>query len=151
MIPGIEIPSAPARRAKRSPKPIVIQTSAAERLFVLARIANITATVEAILHHPPPSHHLSPWTREQVVRRVVTFVDVCRINRPNLFIISPLDRAVITNAIEANPYFAQMADGDPRLTVAAVRLAEAFRARVARALKQQIHRVPLGAGRRRIE
>lgn len=149
-ISPIEIQIGVARRAKNSPKPVVLPISAAECLFLLYRVADVTATAEAIVHHPDESKHISPWSRQQVVVRVVELVRHLREKPARLYLISRLDKAIIINAIEANPYFARMADGDPRLTVDAIRMAEHFRSRLQTALGQQVRRVPLGKGRSRI-
>jgi hypothetical protein len=150
MIPGIEVAAAPARRGARIPRPITLAISNAERLFILHRIKDVAGTAEAVVHSPAADEYVSPWTRQQAVSRILAMVQALRKEVPVLLVISNLDKAILVNAIEANPYFADMHDADPRLTVDAVRQANTLRERLARALGVSIKRVPLGAGRTRI-
>jgi hypothetical protein len=147
---GIETAIAPVRRSKGRPHAIVVAVSPAECKFLLARLADVSATAEAIVHHPRPGHHISSWDRHHVVEKLIAIVRVLRTPPANLFIVTPLERLIFVEAIENNPYFAAMHDSDPRLSVGAVRQAEALRQRLATALGQPIARVPLGRGRTRL-
>ncbi len=150
IVHGVEEYIGVVRRTRPSPKPIHIPLTETERRFLLFRIADITATAEAILHHPEPGAHIAPYTREGVTRHVVGMRNALRRDDRELLLSTPLSKAVLIQAIENNPYFAQMHDTDPRLTVAAVRQAEALRMKVAGLLNRKIAKVPLGEGRKRL-
>lgn len=149
MIPGIEIAAPPARRSTWSARPIPIPLTPAEAMFLLYRLADLTAVAEAIAHHPAPGKMVSPWSREQIIRRAIAIVKVLRRGQP-LWVLTPLDTALIVQGIEGNPYFARMADDDPRLTPTAARAANALREKVQKALGRPVGRVPLGGERRRV-
>lgn len=150
MLRGIEIEAPMVRRDRRLSKAIVIPLSPAEAAFLLQRVANVSATAEAIVHHPAAGQMISPWTRHHVVEKIVYLRENLRRGPGALFVITALDRAILVDAFEHNPYFAAMGDDDPRLTADAVRQAERFRARAQAALAQPIRRVPLGQGRSRL-
>lgn len=140
---------ASAHRARNAPRPVVVPLSDPERQFLLYRLCDRTAMTDAVLHKPVPGQIRTNWTRDQVLHRLAEVIDALRHGR-NVIMISPIDKALVIEAIEGNPYFAQMKDHDPRLTVDAVKQADALRARVSTALDRRIERVRLGAGRRRL-
>jgi hypothetical protein len=142
-------PAAPARRTARVTVPIMLPLDHADRQFLLCRLADIGATAEAIVHNPPPLQIAPPWPRKQVVVHIEGVVHALRNGCAELRIIGKLGARVITEAIEGNPYFARMADDDPRLCAAAIRRADALRLRIARAIGTPIGPVPLGSGRQR--
>jgi hypothetical protein len=144
---GIEMPIAPVRRSGSAIRPLMLQLSSAEAMFLLCRVANISRASEAILHHPAAHEHRSAWSRSQVVERVTTMNRYLRQNPNRIFLITRLDREIIVDAVEHSPYFAEMDDRDPRLTVDAVRQADALRVRLSHLLRQPIAKVPLGTGR----
>jgi hypothetical protein len=150
IVRGVETEIAPVRRSQWRPPALLLPVSPAECKFLLARLADIAATTEAIVHNPRGNVHISPWTRQQVTLRVAALVKTLRALPQHVFIVTPLDRRIQIEAIEGNPYFAQMHDSDPRLTIAAVKQANALRERLATLLGQKIRPVPLGAGRTRL-
>jgi hypothetical protein len=150
LVQGVEALVGHTRRTGQRCRAISIPVDPATCRFLLARLKDVSGTTEAIVHRPPPGQMISPWNRDHVVQRVRGWVQALRDNPRHIFVITPLDRAVIVEAIEGNRYFADMHDTDPRLTVDAVRQANALRERIATALGQQIRRVPLGDGRRRL-
>jgi hypothetical protein len=148
---GHEIERAPARRSIRTDPPIVFPLSQAERRFLLYRLADRGAVADRILHtHSTSTRQMLPsWSRDQVLTRIDALIDSLRRKEVVIFI-SRLDRLLAIEAIEGNPYFAQMHESDPRLTVAAVRAAESLRQRLSASLGKRIGRVPLGPGRKRL-
>lgn len=149
-VKGIEIDAGTVRRSGFTNRPIAVRLTRAERAFLLHRIGDITATAEAILHNPHAGKMISPWSRDHVVQRIVQLRNTLREDRDVFFLISSLDRAIFIDAIVHNSYFAAMHDTDPRLTIDAVRQANALRDRLAAAIGQRIARVPLGVGRTRL-
>jgi hypothetical protein len=145
---GIEEQIASVRRKKGHSTAQTLSVSPAECRFLLACIADVSATAEAIVHHPGPGLHISPWDRQHVVDKLLVFVEALRRKPPNLFIITQLDRAILIHAIERNPYFALMHDSDPRLTVDAIRQANALRERAQAVLNTRLARIPLGNRKR---
>lgn len=151
IVKGIEIEVAPVRRAADSPRPIVLHLTKIERAFLLFRIKDVSATAESILHHPSTGQMVSPWTRDMVVQRVLNIRDhLRRADKDTLFVLGPLDKMIVADAIEHNPFFAMMHDSDPRLKADSVRQANALRERVNRAFGWRIASVPLGKGRTRL-
>lgn len=150
IVHGVEEYIGVVRRTRPHPKPIHIPLTGTERRFLLFRVADITAITEAILHHPEPGAHLTSHTRESVIRHVIGMRNTLRRDDRELLMSTPLDKRLVVDAIENNPYFAQMHDTDPRLTVAAVRQANALRLKVAGLLGLRIAKVPLGQGRKRL-
>lgn len=151
VLAGHEIELAPARRSKHSARPVVFPMSAAERRFMLYRLQDRGAMADAIrLFHPESTEAITwRWSREQVLERLDSMIDTLLRGR-DLILISRLERLLAIEAIEGNPYFAQMRASDPRLTVAAVKAADHLRSRLAVALDKRIRRVNLGAGRKRL-
>jgi hypothetical protein len=137
------------RRSRSQPKPIILALSPGERLFLLHRLKDRTATADAIVHHPPQGAHLSPWTRDQVLARLSTMIETLRGGR-DLIVINLLDKRLVIEAIEGNSYFSNMHSTDPRLTADAVRAADALRRRIASAIGCRIKKIKLGAGRVRL-
>jgi hypothetical protein len=66
-----------------------------------------------------------------------------------LWVTSRLGEALLAEGISGNPYFAAMAEGDRRLTAAAIRQADALRTKIAHAIGAPIGPVALGVGRKR--
>ena len=148
-IPGVETQIASARSAHRN-KPIIVSLSMAERAFLLYRMADRTASIEAVLHEQRTGELCSPWDRDTVADHLSGMLGVLRRPGRDLIVISQLDKLLVIQGIECNPYFAQMRDGDPRLNIAAVRKANALRQRLAALFDRPIARIPLGAGRTRL-
>jgi hypothetical protein len=148
-IPGIEIPIDPVRRHRHSTKPVTIPLSKAERAFMLYRMADVSRVVDAICHNPKPGEMVSPWPREAVVRRTREMVKTLR-SEHTLLLIGPLEKLIVTDAIERNDYFSSMDDGDPRLSPGQAKAANALRERLQSAIGERIGQVPLGAGRARL-
>jgi hypothetical protein len=146
-IHGHEREIASAHRHRLAPRPVVVPLSDPERQFLLYRLCDRTATTDAVLHNPDPGLIRSSWTRDQVLHRLSEIINALRRGH-NAIMVSPIDKALVVQAIEGNPYFAQMHLSDPRLTVDALRQANALRERIAAALERRIARVPLGAGLR---
>lgn len=151
VVAGVEELRGVVRRSRYHAKPVTIPLDGAACRFLLVRLADVTATTEAIIHHPSPGQMISPWSRSSVVGHVRRWVDILRALPPHVLVISLIDRAIVVQAIEGNPYFARMADDDPRLTIEAVRAANAVRERFRAALRMPIGRISLGSGRRRID
>jgi hypothetical protein len=137
-----------AHRHRLAPRPIVVPLSDPERAFLLYRLCDRTNTTDAVLHQPDGQISRS-WNRDQVLHRLGEIINALRRGR-DIIMVSPIDKALVVHAIEGNPYFAQMKLSDPRLTVAALKQANALRERIAAALERRIARVPLGAGRSRL-
>ena len=151
LLAGHEIELAPVRRHRRAPVPIVFTMTTPERMFMLYRLADRAAMADRILHtHPVSAGSIARvWSRDQVLDRLDAIIDVLRRGQ-SLIIVSRLDRLLAIEAIEGNPYFAQMRSDDPRLTVAAVRAANALRCRLSAALGKRIGQINLGPGRKRL-
>jgi hypothetical protein len=148
-IHGHEREIASAHRARHASRPVVIPLSDPERQFLLYRLCDRTGTTDAVLHNVALGLIRSNWERDQVLHRLSEVINALR-RGLSVIMVSPIDKALIVEAIQGNPYFAQMRDTDPRLTVSALRQADALRQRVSTALDQPIKRVPLGAGRSRL-
>ncbi len=72
---------------------------------------------------------------------------MCRVLRDEvmaLYLTSPLDKAIVAEAIGGNQYFLRMNEGDPRLNLAAVRQMEALRERAQFQRRYAIRPVQLG-------
>jgi hypothetical protein len=138
-----------ARRDPRLFKPIYLPLSLTQRRFLLYRLADLTATAEAILHRKAPAGSAPRWSREQVLGKTAGLVAALR-TAPNVFILGDIDKAIVIEGIEGNRYFAQMADDDPRLCAAGIAQADALRLILQTKLKQPIRPVPLGRPRLRL-
>jgi hypothetical protein len=145
-IPGIETQVASARAHRHTNRLISIPVSPTERAFLLAGLAHISATADAILHGTPFDGYRAPWGRAEIVQRLRDLVADLR-RHDVLRVTNELQRRALREAIEGNPYFALMAHDDPRLCPAAITLANALRVRLARVLGIKIAPVPLGTRR----
>jgi hypothetical protein len=148
-IPGVETQIASARSAQRN-KPIIVSLSMAERHFLLYRMADRTASIEAVLHEQRTGELCSPRDRDTVADHLNGMTRVLHRPGHGLIVISTLDKLPVIQAIERNPYFAQMRDTGPRLNIGAVRKAGALRQRLAALFDRPIARIPPGAGRTRL-
>lgn len=137
-------------RERRMRKVINLDLSNAERVFLRYGLRDIGRAIEAVYHVPADDKIVSDWNRKIVRERVVRIRQELDAGRLMLLVISPCDKQVIRHAIEANDYFALMADDDYRLTPDQVRCAENLRRRVAMLLGLVIRPVHLGQGRERI-
>ncbi len=146
-IRGIKSPAAPATRNSRLNFAVVIPLDAAERTFLLCRLADITSTAEAILHPVRPGVHLPPWGRHQLVEKIAVIVKKLRTPEYPFLVVGAAQKAILAEAIEGNPYFARMVDDDPRLCASAIRRADLLRLKLVRLLGLQIGPVPLGRKR----
>ena len=135
-----------ARRSRKLVKPIFLPLSQTQRKFLLYRLADLTATTEAVLHHPPQGRIISQWSREQILTKVRGLVAVLR-SDANVFVLGDMAKAIVVEGIEGNPYFVQMHDTDPRLCSAAIAQADALRLMLQVKLKCSIKPVPVGRPR----
>jgi hypothetical protein len=136
-------PIMPAQRDKL----IALDLDAAERLFLLVRLTHVREVADAVMAGSGGVYTML-WTRDQVVGRVRSMALFLRADPPkSLHVFGTLMVQVLKDAIENNPYFAQMADHDPRFCVAAIRRAETLRRKLQRLLKVSI--VPVFLGDRR--
>lgn len=149
IVAGVEYRIGSVRGARRY-KPVIIPLSPAERGFLLYRLADRTASIECVLHAQRTGHSVSPWDRDTVHRHLDRMIDALRRGR-DLIAITELDKLLIVQAIEQNGYFAQMHGADPRLSIDAVKRADALRGRLAAMLARPIGKIPLGAGRTRLK
>ena len=141
-IPGIETPIASARRARFTNQLVAIPLSEPERAFLLLRLADISATANAMLHGEQEGEYRPLWGRREVVSRLRDLVSDLR-RHEVLKVTNAVQRRALREAIEGNPYFARMGDDDPRLFPAAIARANALRIRLARALEIRIGPVPV--------
>ena len=139
----------PPERPRRGTVQATVPLTPAERAFLLVRLADMRATTEAILHHPAGNLHVCPWSRRQILDAVLSWVDILRYTDRPALIGGGVRNAVLVEAIEGNPYFVRMSDGDPRFNAGAIKRADALRLKLIRAIGQHIGPVPLGAGRKR--
>ena len=110
------------------PRRTVIQLEPEEHAFLLYGLYKVSTISKAVIGYP--SRTLMKWTRPQVSRRVTA---MCRILRDEVMAISltsPLDEAIIAEAIGGNLYFVEMEAGDSRLNAEAVYQIQALRKRV---------------------
>lgn len=126
---------------------LTLKLSNAERCFLLLGLGDITRAIEGVFHPVVPGAVGPVWTRDQVRTRVMGVRTELARGKLTLLLVSSIDRAVLRFAVEHNPYFAQMHDGDYRLTAQQISAAEALRARVAHLLGEYVAPVPLGEGR----
>jgi hypothetical protein len=136
-----------ARRSKKLVKPVYIPLTQAQRKFLLFRLQDLTGSTERVLHHPPHGRIISQWTREQILNHCAGLVRILRSDGEHLLVIGAIQKALIVQAIECNPYFVDMHDSDPRLCSAAIAQADALRLVMQATLHCPIKPVPLGRKR----
>ena len=117
----------------RKPLAKPIDLSRPERIFLLYRLSDYSASAEAILHHPDSGRLISPWGRQQVLDKIVSVVTVLRDDGRPAHVIGPLMAAIYRQGIEGNLYFRRIPPDDPRRSPAAFRQVEGLRIKVARA------------------
>jgi hypothetical protein len=123
---------------------ILIQVDPDERSFLLHGLCDVSATHKAIVDHPPSWLVISMWTDQQVTDRIAKLCRMLREEVMALFLTSPLDKAIIAEAIGGNRYFVQMQAGDPRMNADSVSQIIALRERVQFQLRCAIKQVQVG-------
>jgi|SRR5579864_548541 len=121
-----------------------------ERLFLMCRLAEVSAVAERVTHQLEPGAMRAPWGRRQVVMAIHDLIGLLR--RNELLHVgngAGIRRRLLREAIEGNPYFVRMADDDPRLCPDAIGMADALRVKLMRSLGMMIGPVPIGRDRRR--
>jgi hypothetical protein len=82
-----------ARRDRKLVKPILLPLTQTQRKFLLFRLADLTSTTEAVLHHPPHGRIISQWSREQILCKVRGLVAALR-SDSNVFILGDIAKAI---------------------------------------------------------
>jgi hypothetical protein len=133
----------PRRPNGRKSPTVVLRLTDEERAYLLNRIADVSATTEAVQHRPRQGEHISPWTREIVVAHVIRIRDALR-TRALILLLSDLDCRIIAEGIEGNRYFTNMREGDPRFHPRAIHKAHECRRKIIAAIGYTMSNIDLG-------
>jgi hypothetical protein len=123
-------------------KPVAIPLTLTERMFMLHRLAQVSAVADAIIQPVIPLQFRRQWERPMVVEHVRRLVAVLRTHE-SIFTGTDLDNRIFAEAIEGNTYFV-VPTGDRRLVLAHIRQAEQLRIKLERAIGRKIRRFQIG-------
>ena len=140
-----------AGTVKRRNQPVLtFEITNFQRVFLFAALQDAHRAINGVYHADPGNLHLPTFHRKQVADAVWRMRDTLDSGALTLLVISRVQHAIMKWAIEQNPYFQTMKDGDWRLTPAAVKEADALRRLAELKLKTKLAKVPLGKDRTRI-